>query len=402
MKNNFLKYCWLVLVLLGGCVCASQPNRPSSDIGPVGNDIKKQFYNLEAIDLGLPLQEVLSFSFNGKELSKEGELYVSDDLVVYKDKEGKWQATVIGMGGIDSTLKIIAKEGLIKEIPIQTTSEVFPYQDLLGPQWPGIYNIGNSCFANAIYKLIARCPGFDQVLSQDIEGAIHTSLRNIVNGIRLGERSALHDKIINNKVSKLFLDQLSTCSGEVYNAGKQEDSFLFLYSINSLLYKQETSSVDEQNLSAVIDHINLKQYPFAHVTEFINRRLGKSNIEYYLTPALTFNLNETQNERYLSAPQYLVYSSTGANKEVIQKTAQASIWDHKTNQKLKTETYKLIGFAYHVGSTNTSGHYIADINFNEYGWYKHNDDQVSRTVFPESLTTYKVVAFYALQDKLER
>lgn len=64
------------------------------------------FYNLEAIDLAIQDQPQLSFVFNNKKLDAKSGLHMSDDIIVYRTTEGKWKATVIGPGGIESALAI--------------------------------------------------------------------------------------------------------------------------------------------------------------------------------------------------------------------------------------------------------------------------------------------------------
>jgi len=151
-----------------GC-CKSCDTEPAQGVKIPSPIPSKTYYNLEAIDL--PIQTIkgqVSFTFNGQQLKQESgqDLYLSEDLLVYKTKQdSQWKATVIGKGDVQSTLEIYDDQKKIKEITITTTAEVATLQEKTGKDWPGLYNLGNTCFANATYKLIARCRGFNKALT---------------------------------------------------------------------------------------------------------------------------------------------------------------------------------------------------------------------------------------------
>lgn len=255
-RSSFNCFLLLLLVFIG-CECGKEVDvLQTTPIQP------KTYYNLETIDLGINSKRDLSFEFNDKQLAKEGDLYLSEDLMVYETKEGKWYATVIGKGGISSNLKISHHGNLVQAVSISTTPEVFGYQDELGKEWPGMRNIGNTCFANSTYKLIARCSGFDKTLSKDIEGGINTLLRNIVNGIRLGKRSAIQEYIVNRKVSALFLDKLSENTEERFNNRMQNDAFSLFKIITFLLYPVNDLWLQEWENKNMINKFKQERHPF--------------------------------------------------------------------------------------------------------------------------------------------
>jgi hypothetical protein len=395
MTKKLFKIYWLVLVLFVGCRCGTMPGNNVLQKTPTEPQIESQkYYNLEVIDLDIEAKDNLSFEFNDKSLIKEGDLYLSEDLMVYLTKEDKWQATVVGKGGINSRLKISAGQNLLKEVGITTTNEVFGYQDELGKEWPGMHNIGNTCFANVVYKLIARCSGFDNALSNDTEDSINTLLRNIVNGIRLGKRSALQEQIVNNKISKLFLDKLTEKSGRIYNCKAQEDSGEFFYEIEQLLYPTSPITVDlvSPELDNLINESKREKPAFKYIVK--EEVSGEIYEMSYLSSAKVA-------AKCLSLPRFFMYKSSGLESEKEKKVLenlQIPLWDYKTNKKLEEKTYKLIGLAYHLGSSTDSGHYVAYINFNEHGWYEHNDSRVTPVGALQSLTTAKLITVYELQD----
>lgn len=404
MIKKICKLYWLLLVILSGCGCDNS-HITNSDLQP---PTPQKYYNLEAIDLAIEAKAELSFVYNNQQLKKEGNLYLSKDLFVYQTKDGKWKATVVGQGGINSHLKIIANQTLLQEIPIASTSQVISYQDKLGREWPGMNNIGNTCFANAAYKLIARCTGFDEALSKDMAGGIHTDLRNIVNGIRLGYRSALQEEIVNKKVSELFLNTITKASGVPFNNREQVDINSLFERIESLIYTENTYEVnDEKALGSLITEFKNQKPPFKHIlceTNFITKTedcyVQPKTLRLLTIPDANYwSLSqEIIPPKYLSLPQFILYVFPGPSQEnSIVESLKIPLWEHTTNRPLEEKTYKLIGFAYHIGST-TSGHYKAYINFNTYGWYEHNDASVQSVTRPNSINTGKIMAFYELQD----
>jgi hypothetical protein len=134
MTEKLFKSYWLILLVFMGCSRGIKPeNRPEE------NDLQrtippKKYYNLEAIDLNIEAKDNLYFEFNSRKFTKQGALYLSEDLMVYQTTAGKWQATVIGKGGINSHLKISTGQDFLQEVGISTTQEVFGYQDELGKE----------------------------------------------------------------------------------------------------------------------------------------------------------------------------------------------------------------------------------------------------------------------------
>jgi len=400
MKENLCKSYWLTLLLLTGCSCDA-PNSGNNDLEPPAQ--QKKYYNLEAIDLGIEANGELSFVYNGQQLIKEGDIYLSEDLLVYRTHDGKWRATVIGKGGISSHLKISTDQTLLQEVAITTTNQVITYQDELGKEWPGMYNICNTCFANSVYKLIARCSGFDEALSKDIEGGIHTALRNIVNGIRLGYKSALKEEVVNRRVSKLFLDTITAKSRKDFNNGQQEDVIYFFQVIQNVIDTEGNyEPKDMQELKHIVHEFNKQTPSFKHIVYETETK------DFYVQPRmLTFNAIPDANywslesvDKYLNLPQFILYTSSGiggTQAEKIVEFLKIPLWNHTTNKPLEEKTYKLIGFAYHIGSDD-AGHYKAYIHFNTYGWYEHNDASVRPANRPDSINTRKIMALYELQD----
>ncbi len=397
MERNSLNCFLLLLLVFIGCKCGNISEEV--DVLQTTPIQPKTYYNLEAIDLGINSKRDLSFEFNDKQLAKEGDLYLSEELMVYQTKEEKWYATVIGRGSISSNLKVSHHGNLVQEVSISTTPEVFGYRDELGKEWPGMCNIGSTCFANSAYKLIARCSGFDEALSKDIEGGINTSLRNIVNGIRLGKRSALPEDTVNSKVSALFLDKLSENAGERFNNRMQNDAFSFFNEITFSLYPVNDLLLQEWKNKNMIDKFKQERHPFYYISKVTttdgSNYVGISQHIYPLIPDIQAHV-QSMDEKYLSLPQFFIYlSNVAAHKEEtkIIENLQVPLWDYETDKKPEEKTYKLIGFFQHI-----PGHYLAYINFNAQGWYQHSDSSVKPVAPLKSVASENLVAIYELQE----
>jgi hypothetical protein len=388
MKQVLCKSYWLTLLLLTGCNC-DDPHTANNDVAPPSQ--QKKYYNLEAIDLTIEAKGELSFVYNNQQLTKEGDLYLSKDLVVYPTKDGKWQATVIGQGGISSKLKINADQKLLQEVAITTTNQVIAYKEELGKEWPGMYNIGNTCFANSVYKLIARCSGFDQALSKDVEEGINTALRNIVNGIRLGHRSALKEELVNRKLGALLLDKLEKAdSMHRFNNRKQYDVEEFLLSVVNLLYPKRP--ISDEDVEALLEMPTLDN-PLAYI---LKEKGGE--FDYSLISLITY----ASNYFFVKLPLFdvVITQSQQVIPMVMPHELVRPYYDYKTEKKIGEKKYKLIAVVHHIGSSMSSGHYVAYINHGTQGWYLQDDTQVKPVPAPHSINTMKCVGLYEPDDQL--
>jgi hypothetical protein len=405
--KRYLKIYRLCFLVYVSCDCSPKSELATTPVPA------KSYYNLEIIDLGVQGAGDFSFEFNGKNLIKEGDLYVSKELIVYQahnlTNKDKWYATVIGSGGISSKIKISNQEKLIQEVEISTTNQVIEHQDSKGPEWPGMVNGRNVCFANVVYKLMARCTGFDQVLSEDKPDTINTLLRNLINGIRLGKSSALQDAQVNVKVSDLLLDKVTEKSGQIFNDKGQHDAYLLMVHIHKLLYPEPVHKLkDNQEIDSAIQELQKHKPPF----KYIAQARGTSPV-YVMVPSMPrlvsifqmgvdwyLEMKGSEFVKYFSLSRFCMYvPNVGGSKTTqIVETLKIPLWDHKVDRQIKEETYKLIGFACHIG-TDSAGHYIAHINFNAHGWYLHNDATVSpRTTQVKETNTLRLMALYERQD----
>jgi len=248
-----------------------------------------------------------------------------------------------------------------------------------------LYNLGNTCFANATYKLIARCSGFDTVLSQDIPNNIHTALRNIVNGIRLGKRSALCEKSVNEKLSAMFLDQLVSVDKPTnktfqFNDRGQHMAYHLLLSIMALLYPEYDSKPSS---------------PFAVTTKIdIPKKLAMVRHQIvYESLQPSFSLVKTS-QFYIG---YYQESNTKSVAIDIPELITIQNIDPQTKQPVE-KIYKRIAIVRHIGSTPNSGHYIAYIR-HEDEWYEHNDaKEVNKKDPGNSINTFGLVVLYELKQ----
>jgi hypothetical protein len=388
MQRMLYKSCWITLLLLAGCNCGNSDGSEKDNKDNLEPLQQQKYYNLKAIDLAIEAKGEFSFVYNNQQLTKEGDIYLSEDLLVYRTQDGKWRATVIGKGGISSHLKISAGQGLLQEVEISTTNEVVGYRDEVGKEWPGMYNIGNTCFANAMYKLIARCSGFDQVLSKDIEGGIHTALRNIVNGIRLGHKSALQEEVVNRKISALFLDKLEENGLRRFNDRTQQDSQLFLMEILRLLYPNRP--INNDAVKALLDIPKLDN-PVGYIAKLEGDPLYNHGADEWVSgcllvkpPLFYIEVISERAETDIATPQNLV----------------KSYYDYKTEKKLGEKKYKLIALVHRIGSSMSSGHYVAYINHGQ-EWYLQNDSQVNQAPALNSVRTLKWIGLYEPDDQLQ-
>lgn len=375
--NYFLACCVPILVAFLGCTCSGQPtiehNRP--------------LFNLEALDLAIQGQKELCFNFNGQTLIQERDIYCSDDLIVYQNPTGAWQATVIGQGHIQGKLQISNQAGLVKEVNIANTQAVFGYQETLVNQWPKLHNIGNTCFANAIYKLLARCPGFDTALNQHTEDV---TISNMVNGIRLGQRSALHHGNINKKISEQFLVTMSAKSGHNYSNRQANNGIQFYRDILDLWYVQQSIAIKDTDIPAWLckpDSANL----FARITQAKTSKQAKY-VTYPLTSYANLkNFIVTQQNIFLQLPRFFTVWFTAG----IQEIPETLCIPCKSNNKLSNKSYQLIGISNHL-----QGHRVAYIYSKVHGWYLHDDMSITkcRPSLKSAEGIESGLAIYELQD----
>lgn len=389
MQQKFCKIYWFLLGVFAGCQCGNLPENDSELYTQ-----QKKYYNLEAIDLGtIEAKGDLIFVFNNKQLIKEGSIYVSQDLLVYRTKDEKWGATVIGRGGISGYLKVSVGQELLREVEISTTNEVVNYQEEIGKEWPGMHNIGNTCFANATYKLLAICTGFERVLSNDTEGGINTTLRNIINGIRLGHRSALKEEVVNKKIGGLFLDVLEKVDNSAkFNDRNQHDAQVFLFHVVNLVYPWPADD-DNEKLQALLELPKLDN-PFLHIYkqengDFVPTIFPVTSKKFFLVNLPLFDI---------------VASTIPLQKQPIEIPIPSEVvrpyYDAKTYEKIGEKKYKLIGVIQHIGSDMSSGHYVAYTNHGTQGWYLHNDSQVKPVPAFNTLRTLKWLGLYKIDDQL--
>jgi hypothetical protein len=401
-------WAYLLFVLcFSGCECVNEGERHINNNQPA---YTKVYRNLEAINLDLKPTEGFTYRFNGKELKKEGDLWISEDLVVYCNTtsstskyQGNLCATVIGSGGIISQLEIFDKNGnLVKSVGITTSNQVLKYEDALGPEWPGIHNIGNTCYANSVFKLIARCSGYDEDLQQDIPSNIHTTLRNIVNGIRLGHGSAMWEVSVNNLASRLLLDKLNECIGNKFPIGTQATSVILLRKINFCLYSKTISQkiTQPELIPELVNAFRTKRPVFKRITKTwstpYNTVRQYNDLPIFLSIAQLRGEGAAEggNTKCLTLPQFFIcVDDSGPIKKKIEETLQVPIWDvDREDTQVGEKTYKLIGFLYHQG-TRTSGHYVAHVKFGN-DWYLHNDSSVSKVAPLEFVNSLGVVSLY--------
>lgn len=390
---------------------------------------QESFYNLEAIELGTYNLQSPSFFFNGQALVQEGPLYTSPDLLVYCTKSGNWRATFIGKGYIRGTLEIKVDNKLVKQVPLSNNSNLVRYADQLGTEWPGIYNVGNSCFANAIYKLMARCEGFDVVINQDKTGSLPTSLRNMINGIRLGKRSSLQEESVNRWLNKRLLELISSHPNlppglnKNFNDQSGNDSRLFLTAIYTLLYKEDSL----RKIKIQPPQMNLyleqgKNLPFQiirknkltnNLVQEIPITVCKANILFSsdLTHwEATGFINGWQSFLY-QAPAFMVVDmttgilppATDGHYLRLQESQKVRIYHYQDDSYISDKEYQLIGF-----TCGVHRHATAYIYFPNYGWYCHNDavvsqeqfDKISAIHWPNATATHnlQVLALYKLKS----
>ncbi len=255
-------------------------------------------------------------------------------------------------------------------------------------------NIGNTCFANSVYKLIARCPGFDQVLNKDVSGGIHTALRNIVNGIRLGKKSAFEQSHIQGEMSKNLLKTLSD-KDELkrrYDDGKQHFTLEFLLDIQRLLYPEESYTIKPEHIGAYTKQVSGN--PFESLVKEIAAHGDPSTRMEILD---FFDVND----HFYKLPLFFVSyreSGTSPKSQPIIESRKVTLFDYRTDQPIGEKTYKLIAFVHNSGSSPASGHAVAYVNFNAIGWYLHDDPRVSPVSLPNSLNTMGLLGIYQLQD----
>lgn len=332
--KHLLKIYSLCIFLCVGCHCSTNP-----EISTTPSHIPSQSYhNLEIIKLGIKGSDSFSFEFNGKKLVSKDNVYLSEDLIVYQTQANEWHATVIGPGEVSSKLKISNPKGVVQEVDITTTNKVFAYQDEIGPEWPGMQNIGSTCFSNSVYKLIARCSGYDTELSKDSVEGIHTYLRNIVNGIRLGKKSALQEKSVNRKVSELFLDRLGQLGKwEKYNDKQQHDAATFLLEIQKLLYPTEIEHASPTEIKKIIADQATRRHPFEYAVNQATITGGKQNDNFTYTFHYVHRLPTSQgsivHRYYLSLPYFFMYklSTTNESKKDLPNPLEVPWWDFEKN-----------------------------------------------------------------------
>lgn len=307
--------------------------------------------------------------------------------------------------------------------------------------WPGLANIGNTCFMNSSLKLMARQKELLKMLdaqSQDPPDVarVRQAFKAVINMIRLADKSpantgdAEKDRELRAYILNQFRDRMSEVTStenlKRFTTCKQEDANEFFIGISGLLdFNQDTPK--NQMLSFFADRATLadkkiKNPRFRDSTEplSLNVSLTKDidtiglideftrlediaeNTKSYLKKNYLFNLDKS-----LVMTVKTVLSNPADNSEKIREfttnPAEKLALDHLNGiRPSQTDMNKLIGQSYpskaldrampkanfqrklnlvavvvHQGSDPRGGHYYAYIKDADQNWYRQDDNSVS-------------------------
>lgn len=314
--------------------------------------------------------------------------------------------------------------------------------------WPGLKNVGNTCFFNSTIKLMSRSGLFDDILSANLnEERWHrytnnltakeikrrqkllNAMQKLVFEIRKGKQSELLDKNKNEalitdfqkqygKFSNLFVGMSPQDADEIFShlanilpfdftdfadsksytkityigTGKEDDVKLIL---NDDPIWKRAYSIEDPSIKSVQDVINFSYY---HVEEI---RTEGDKIEHKDGNKYFFNTQEM-----VVAPPKLLYvnfkrSNGYYDKKKGEFVSHFIAKNIDFNQKIKLPLYNIsekeqirsqTGFAHyhavavikHQGTGTQNGHYVAYLQENENGWRSHSDMNVSDKLVPVS------------------
>ncbi len=246
------------------------------------------FKDAEPIPLPIYLSELnqLSFKINNIPFLKKGEnLYVSDSMLIYKENN-KFFAIIIGDLITSSNLDIFKDENIIDSLIVRGSMEMVGLSENIS-EWPGLINLGNTCFFNSAIKALASTRVLDSQLETYREGnmEIINSIKSLINAIRLGKgspfynsNSKLNGEVQKELIQKILINISNSSAYERVDDKRQHDCSEVMNRILEAVMIEDKSKSININFLSIESTFDEKAYLEAKEIYEINRATLKNLI----------------------------------------------------------------------------------------------------------------------------
>jgi ubiquitin C-terminal hydrolase len=309
-------------------------------------------------------------------------------------------------------------------------------------QRAGLKNLGNSCFANALFQALLSSVSFASRIGDPLTVAGNMSALTQFKKLAEQLRASRNSKIID------IDDGLSEVFPVKFQNKRQHDIFEFFDGFQNLLSKRRNpvstvhkgacdvfQGTTKTTLQCSQCHFRLEKDPCKFSTlqlpgfvdgqssnrgaitleELVRIFLSRSETDNYKCANCSFRNTTTHTTSFASAPQTLVVQLLRFDKTLTKqfrqvnypfvfKLPESSVARSSSSSSSVLATYDLVAVARHRTLPNErgmqlSGHFVADVREPDGSWWVCNDESVERCTLPGSAGTINDSPYLLLYEK---